>query len=65
MGMMLAADYEGGNVKDLVQACLREGLIVLSCGKNSLRIVPPLILKPGEAKKGLKILRKVIDAQKV
>lgn len=65
MGMMLAADYAGENVKELIKACLTEGLIVLSCGKNSLRIVPPLILKPGEAKKGLAILRRVLDAQKI
>lgn len=65
LGMMLAADYDGGNVKDLVKACLGEGLIVLSCGKNALRIVPPLILKPSDAKKGLKILQKVIESQKI
>ncbi len=65
MGMMLAADYEGGNVKDLVKACLKEGLIILSCGKNSLRIVPPLILSKKDAKKGLSILHAVLDAQKI
>ncbi len=65
MGMMLAADYDGGNVKDIVKACLKEGLIVLSCGKNALRIVPPLILTPKEARKGLAILEKVLEAQKI
>lgn len=65
MGMMLAADYDGGNVKDLVKECLKAGLIVLSCGKNSLRIVPPLILTPREAKKGLAILATVLEAQKI
>lgn len=65
MGMMLAADYEGGNVKDLIKACLKEGLIVLSCGNNSLRIVPPLTLTPKEAKKGLAILETVLEAQKI
>lgn len=65
LGMMIAADYEGGNVKDIVKACLKEGLIVLSCGKNSLRIVPPLILTAKEAKKGLSILQKVLEAQKL
>src|SRR5690606_22635645 len=65
MGMMLAADYEGEKVKELILACLDEGLIVLSCGKNSLRIVPPLILTPKEAKKGLAILKKVLEGQKL
>lgn len=64
LGTMIAADYDGGAVKDLMMACLGEGLIVLSCGKNSLRIVPPLTLTPKEAKKGLAILERVLERQK-
>lgn len=59
-GMMQAARVANGQAKDLVWACLKEGLVVLSCGENSLRIVPPLILKPKQAEEGLKILEKVI-----
>lgn len=56
LGMMLAADYEGGKVKDFCKVCLKHGLVVLACGKNSLRIVPPLILSPEEARAGLTLL---------
>lgn len=60
MGMMIAADYNGGNVKDFVKKCLKSGLLVLSCGENALRLVPPLILTEKQAKEGLKILKKTL-----
>ena len=61
VGMMIAADYNGGNVKDFVKKCLKNGLLVLSCGENALRIVPPLILTEKQAKEGLAILKKTLS----
>ncbi len=61
LGMMIAADYNGGPVKDLVKKCLKNGLIVLSCGENALRIVPPLVLTEKQAKEGLSILKKTLS----
>lgn len=60
MGMMLAADYNGGNVKDFVKKCLKNGILVLSCGENALRLVPPLILTEKQAKEGLAIIKKTL-----
>jgi len=60
VGLMLAADYNGGPVKDFVKKCLKSGLIVLACGENSLRFVPPLILTEKQAREGLKILRNTL-----
>lgn len=57
LGLMLAADYHGGPVKDFVKKLLKNGLVALSCGENSLRIVPPLILTEIQAKEGLSILK--------
>ncbi len=61
IGMMLAANFNGGPVKDFVKKCLKNGLIILSCGENSIRLVPPLILTEKEAKKGLSILKQTLD----
>lgn len=61
MGMMIAADYNAGNAKDLVKSCLKNGLLVLTCGENALRIVPPLILTEKQAKEGLSILKKTLS----
>jgi 4-aminobutyrate aminotransferase-like enzyme len=55
--MMLAADYNGGEAKDLVKALLKNGLVTLTCGENALRFVPPLILTEKQAREGLKILK--------
>lgn len=62
LGMMLAADVVEGEAKALVKECLKEGLIVLTCAKNSLRIVPPLVLNATEAQEGLEKLEKVLSA---
>lgn len=62
LGMMLAANYHGGAVKDLIKTLLQNGLVVLSCGENSLRLVPPLILTEKQADEGLSILKKVIQS---
>ncbi|PZQ47372.1 MAG: hypothetical protein DI551_03505 [Micavibrio aeruginosavorus] len=35
-------------------------MIVLACGENSLRIVPPLILTEKQAREGLSILKKTL-----
>lgn len=62
VGLMLAADYNGGQAKDLVKSLLKAGLITLTCGDNALRFVPPLILTEKQAREGLDILRKTLKA---
>lgn len=61
MGMMIAADYNAGNAKDLIKSCLKNGLLILTCGENALRFVPPLILTEKQAKEGLAILKKTLS----
>lgn len=61
LGLMLAADYNGGKAKDLIKRLLANGLIALSCGENSIRLVPPLILTEKQAKEGLSIIKKTLD----
>lgn len=61
LGMMIAADYNGGSAKDFVKACLKNGLLTLTCGENSLRLVPPLILTPAQAKEGLAIIKSTLE----
>lgn len=61
LGMMIGANYNGGEVKDFVKMLLKNGLVALSCGENSLRIVPPLILTKKQAKEGLGIIRKTLE----
>lgn len=39
---------------------LQKGLVLLGCGKSSIRIIPPLIISEEEAKIGLEILEKAV-----
>lgn len=60
-GLMLAANYNGGEIKDFIKVLLKNSLVALSCGENSLRLVPPLILTEKQAREGLLILRKTLN----
>jgi 4-aminobutyrate aminotransferase len=44
----------------VVQEAFKQGLLMLGCGTNTLRICPPLIITKEEAKVGLDILDKVL-----
>ncbi len=39
----------------IIQACFQKGLLILSCGQNTIRFMPPLILTQKEADQGLDI----------
>ncbi|OYT37273.1 MAG: aspartate aminotransferase family protein, partial [Desulfurococcales archaeon ex4484_58] len=43
---------------------LRKGLVLLGCGKSSIRIIPPLIITEEEAKIGLEIIEKALEESK-
>ena len=47
-----AAEYVG----KLEQLAFRKGLLLLSCGKSTIRFAPPLVITEGEVKVGLEIL---------
>lgn len=60
LGMMIAADYNNGNVKDFIKAALKNGLVVLACGENSLRILPPLIITKEHVDEAMAKLRQTL-----
>ncbi|MCS7112303.1 MAG: acetyl ornithine aminotransferase family protein [Ignisphaera sp.] len=41
---------------------LKRGLVILGCGKSSIRIAPPIIISEEEAKVGLEILERALRA---
>lgn len=51
-----AADYVG----KLEQLAFRKGLLLLSCGKSTIRFAPPLIITEAEVKIGLEILEQCL-----
>ena len=46
---------------DIAVKAIDAGLIVLTAGKNVLRLLPPLTITSSEMETGLKILKKVLS----
>lgn len=44
----------------VLREALRNGLVLLGCGKSSIRLIPPLVIDEEHAKVGLEILGKVL-----
>jgi len=44
----------------VVKTSLERGLVLLPCGKSSVRLIPPLIISEEEAKLGLSIFREAV-----
>lgn len=45
----------------VIQACFEKGLLILGCGENVVRLVPPLIITRNEADTALTILEEVFN----
>ncbi|KAH0556420.1 acetylornithine aminotransferase [Trichoglossum hirsutum] len=50
------------NPADVVQAARERGLLVLTCGTNTLRFVPPLVISEEEIEEGMVILKDAMEA---
>ena len=46
----------------IVTAARERGLLIITCGTNTLRFVPPLILRNEEIREGLGILEQAVEA---
>jgi len=64
LGLMVGAEFvqphshepAGTYVGDLEQLAFQKGLLLLSCGKSTIRFAPPLVISPEEIEVGLKVL---------
>ena len=59
---MLGFLHETRTASEIAEACLKEGLIVLTA-KDKVRLLPPLNITGNELEKGLSILKKVLIQQ--
>jgi predicted acetylornithine/succinylornithine family transaminase len=55
-GLILGVEFNT-EVKELVQICMRKGLLVIGAGPQVLRLVPPLNINPGEIKQAVALLK--------
>ena len=48
----------------IIRACFEKGLLILGCGENVIRLIPPLIITRNEADTALTILEEVLQKVK-
>ncbi|KAG5463205.1 MAG: pyridoxal phosphate-dependent transferase [Olpidium bornovanus] len=58
-GLMVGVEFRV-DPAPLVKIARERGLIIITAGSNTVRIVPPLILSPAEAEEGAEILLKAV-----
>lgn len=65
MGLMLGVGLEDGyTAGDLVKQMLEQGLLCLTAGHNTIRLLPPLTISQKELDQGLKIMAQVLGGVK-
>jgi 4-aminobutyrate aminotransferase len=61
LGLMIGVEFSKEIYKDLIpKIAFRRGLLLLGCGRKSIRIIPPLIITRDEADKGLDMLEDIL-----
>jgi len=59
IGLMYGIDVKS-NARAICERCIKEGLLIITCGQNTLRIVPPLVIREEEVFEGIETLYKVL-----
>ena len=59
-GLMIGVSLNGAVPKEAAQACIDNGLLILTAGTDALRMLPPLTITYGEIDKGLAVLKAVL-----
>lgn len=57
LGLQMASDPT-----PIITAARERGLLIITCGTNTLRFVPPLVISNEEIEKGMKILEQAMEA---
>ena len=60
MGLMIGVGVQGMTHKELKDKLMAAGLLTLTAGKDTLRLLPPLVITKEEMDKGLAIMKEVM-----
>ena len=60
MGLMIGVGVQGMTHKELKDKLMAEGMLALTAGSDTLRLLPPLVISKEEMDKGLAIMAKVM-----
>lgn len=62
-GLMVAADLPNPAMREMViDACFRNGLLLLGCGETALRFCPPLCISAEQVEVALRVLNEVLTS---
>lgn len=62
-GLFCAIDIEDTNMRDkLIKECIKNGLMILSCGTKTIRFRPPLTVQKNHIDEGLEILKASLNS---
>jgi len=64
MGLMIGVSLKDKTPRNIAQACIDNGLLILTAGADALRMLPPLTISYDELDKGLKILKTTLEDAK-
>lgn len=59
VGLMYGIDVKS-SARVICERCIKEGLLIITCGKNTIRIVPPLVIREEEVLEGIETLYKIL-----
>ncbi len=62
MGLMIGVGVQGMTHKELKDRLMAEGLLCLTAGKDTLRLLPPLVITKEEIDRGLAVMARVMKA---
>lgn len=62
MGLMIGVGVQGMTHKELKDRLMASGLLALTAGKDTLRLLPPLVITREEIDKGLAVMAEVMKA---
>ncbi|HET7181707.1 MAG TPA: aminotransferase class III-fold pyridoxal phosphate-dependent enzyme [Candidatus Limnocylindrales bacterium] len=62
-GLMIGIEFADPNLAEEVQlACFKRGLLVLECGKQTVRLCPPLVVSADEVDTAVRIFGEAVEA---
>lgn len=62
MGLMIGVGIQGMTHKELKDRLMDKGLLCLTAGADTLRLLPPLVITREEIDKGLAVMKEVMGA---
>jgi 4-aminobutyrate aminotransferase len=62
-GLMIGVEFADPDLAEEVQwACFQRGLLVLECGKQTVRLCPPLVVSAAEVDTAVRIFGEAVEA---